>query len=88
MIKQREITNGLVYSPCDLFKTYLIFEQTELSDNKYSKINKIQSGVDFKKAFPMIQKRHSKKYWKGRGSGRGAASSSGGGKHQVRQLSY
>ena len=59
IIKQREITNGVVYSPSDLFKTYLIFELTELSENKYSKINKIQSDVDITKAFPMIHKRHS-----------------------------
>ena len=96
----------MIYSPSDLFKTYLIFEQTELSENKYSKKNKIQSDVDVTKAFPMIHKRHSisepkpptpqtpkspkipKRYWKGRRSGRGAVGSSGGGKHQVRQLSH
>ena len=35
IIKQKEITSGVVYSPLDLLKTYLIFEQTELSDSKY-----------------------------------------------------
>ena len=54
IIKQKEITIGVVYSPLDLLKTYLIFEQTELSDSKYSKVNKIQSDVDITKAFPLI----------------------------------
>ena len=54
MIKQREITSGVVYSPRHLFKTYLTFEPTKLSDNKYSKINKIESDVDITKAFPLI----------------------------------
>ena len=100
IIKQREITNGVVYSSRDLFKTYLIFEQTELSENKYSKINKIQSDLDITKTFPMIHKRQKsphktqkspkipRKYWKGRGSGQGAAGGSGSSKHQVRQLSH
>ena len=57
MIKQREVTSGVVYSPRDLFRTYLIFEQTELSESNYSRVNKIQEDVDITKAFPMVQKK-------------------------------
>ena len=51
-IKQRELINGTIFPPAELFRMHIAFEQSENESNKTRFINKISTDIDLQQAFP------------------------------------
>ena len=54
LIKQREIVNSVCYTPAELFRMHLTFEQFETDNKGVYTINKINNDLDLTQAFPSM----------------------------------
>ena len=62
MIEQRELINGTIFPPAELFRMHIAFEQSENeSGNKTKSINKVSSDIDIQQAFPPANKKKENK---------------------------
>jgi hypothetical protein len=65
-IKQRELINGTIFPPAELFRMHIAFEQSENEyNNKTRFINRISTDIDLQQAFPSANIKKTKEIKRG-----------------------